>query len=200
MQSCERQCGHPPRQQPDRRQQQQPERQFERRDDESGAGPRLPGGRTASRRRGPGSTSGYLGRSGCWRVPGHLAVRLCRSLFRACRQTIPTLRPAKDVTALSGPIRVEGDELNYTLRLGAVGHPLQHHLAAMLRKKSEGSADSSRHPTSSGTATPFTRPLDGSATPCGSAGPRVARRTSPDPRACHLQREGLYRTAIRRFR
>lgn len=41
---------------------------------------------------------------------------------------------AKDVTALSRSIRIESDTFNYTLRLGAVGQPLQHHLAATLRK------------------------------------------------------------------
>jgi hypothetical protein len=42
---------------------------------------------------------------------------------------------AKHVAALSRSIRIDGDELTYTLRLGAVGQPLQHHLAARLHRK-----------------------------------------------------------------
>jgi THAP4-like, heme-binding beta-barrel domain len=42
---------------------------------------------------------------------------------------------AKDVTALSRSIHVDRDVLEYTLQLGAVGQPLQHHLAATLYRK-----------------------------------------------------------------
>ncbi|MBV9515219.1 MAG: FABP family protein [Mycobacteriaceae bacterium] len=41
---------------------------------------------------------------------------------------------AKDVSALARSIRIRGDELDYTVRLGAVGQPLQHHLRATLHR------------------------------------------------------------------
>ena len=42
---------------------------------------------------------------------------------------------AKDVTALSRSFHLDGDELAYTVRTGAVGQPLQHHLAAVLHRR-----------------------------------------------------------------
>lgn len=43
---------------------------------------------------------------------------------------------AKEVTALSRSFRIDGDGISYTLRMAAVGRPLQHHLAASLRRSS----------------------------------------------------------------
>jgi hypothetical protein len=43
---------------------------------------------------------------------------------------------AKEVSALGRSIRIDGDQLSYSVRMGAVGQPMQHHLAAVLQRKS----------------------------------------------------------------
>jgi hypothetical protein len=43
---------------------------------------------------------------------------------------------AKEVSALGRSFRVDGDQLSYSVQMGAVGQPLQDHLAAVLHRKS----------------------------------------------------------------
>jgi THAP4-like, heme-binding beta-barrel domain len=50
--------------------------------------------------------------------------------------TIGLTPTAKEVTALGRRFRVDGDELSYSLQMAAVGQPVQHHLAAVLHRKS----------------------------------------------------------------
>jgi hypothetical protein len=42
---------------------------------------------------------------------------------------------AKDVTALGRSFRIDGDGLSYSVQMGAVGQPLQDHLAAVLHRQ-----------------------------------------------------------------
>lgn len=49
--------------------------------------------------------------------------------------TIGRTASAKEVTALSRSISVDGNVLTYTVHMGAVGRPLQQHLTATLHRK-----------------------------------------------------------------
>ncbi|MBY0441319.1 MAG: FABP family protein [Mycobacteriaceae bacterium] len=50
--------------------------------------------------------------------------------------TVIGLTPtAKEVTALSRCLRIDGDQLSYSLRMSAVGEPLQDHLTAVLYRQ-----------------------------------------------------------------
>jgi THAP4-like, heme-binding beta-barrel domain len=66
---------------------------------------------------------------------GTLSVRGTTVEMELNATTIGRTASAKDVTALSRSIRIHGDELTYTLRMGAVGQPLQQHLAGTLYRK-----------------------------------------------------------------
>ncbi len=50
--------------------------------------------------------------------------------------TIGLTPSAKEVTALGRRLRIHGDELSYSVQMGAVGQPLQDHLTAVLHRKS----------------------------------------------------------------
>ena len=66
---------------------------------------------------------------------GTLSVTATSLQMELTATAIGRTSSAKEVTALSRSIRVDGDELTYTLCMGAVGQPLQHHLSAALRRQ-----------------------------------------------------------------
>jgi hypothetical protein len=65
---------------------------------------------------------------------GTLSITGATLVLELTSTAIGRTSSAKEVTALGRSIRIDGDELTYTLRLGAVGQPLQHHLAATLHR------------------------------------------------------------------
>ena len=58
------------------------------------------------------------------------------SLRMELSSTITRSASAKEVTALTRTFTLAGDVLSYTVQMAAVGQPLQHHLAATLRRES----------------------------------------------------------------
>jgi hypothetical protein len=68
-------------------------------------------------------------------LEGTLSVRGTSIDMELTATTIGLSASAKEVTALGRSFQVDGDELTYTLRMGAVGQPLQHHLSATLRRQ-----------------------------------------------------------------
>ena len=65
---------------------------------------------------------------------GTLAIDGTAIVMELTTTTVGLTASAKDVTSLGRSIRIDGDELTYELRLGAVGQPLQHHLGATLHR------------------------------------------------------------------
>jgi len=65
---------------------------------------------------------------------GTVAVEDGVVLIELATSTVARTATAKEVTAVERSVRVDGDELTYEIRMAAVGQPLQHHLAATLRR------------------------------------------------------------------
>lgn len=66
---------------------------------------------------------------------GTLSVRGTTIEMDLVATTIGRTASAKEVTALGRSIHVDGDELTYTVYMGAVGQPLQQHLTATLHRE-----------------------------------------------------------------
>jgi THAP4-like, heme-binding beta-barrel domain len=69
---------------------------------------------------------------------GTLASDRSALVLELASTAIGSTATAKHVTVLERSIRVVDDELTYTVRMGAVGQTLQHHLAATLHRVTTG--------------------------------------------------------------
>jgi hypothetical protein len=65
---------------------------------------------------------------------GTLTVRADAIEMEVSATTIGRTASAKEVTGLSRSLRLDGDVLTYKVQMAAMGQPLQHHLAATLRR------------------------------------------------------------------
>lgn len=66
---------------------------------------------------------------------GDLSVRDATIEIELVATTIGRSASSKEVAALGRSIRIDVDELTYTVFMGAVGQPLQQHLTATLQRK-----------------------------------------------------------------
>ena len=67
---------------------------------------------------------------------GTVAVDGDALVIELVSESVGRTSSAKEVLSVSRSIRVEGDDLTYTLSMGAMGLPLQHHLTATLHRQS----------------------------------------------------------------
>jgi hypothetical protein len=65
---------------------------------------------------------------------GTVSTRDGSLLIELTSRSVGLTSSAKEVVAVTRSLRVDGDELTYTLQMAAVGQSLQHHLTATLRR------------------------------------------------------------------